>query len=186
MSDPLFIDMDGVLVDFIGGCARLTGRPAPKRDPKIKDNRTMEEWFGDDVWKRITIAGSDFWEGLEPFPWAAPLWERLCAANDNDVYILSSPGNGRTAQQACYGKIAWCRKHLGIDTDSIILAKSKSVVARPSVILIDDTDRILINWERSGGRGIVFPQPWNGMYQACGEDPIAYLQRHLQAEGVTL
>jgi hypothetical protein len=172
----VFLDMDGVLCDFIRAAHEVHGRgyvhsEYPKGAWEIADHWGIPV---NDFWAGIE-AKYDFWESLEPYPW---LNEMLAIARQagEKVKLLTSPSNSPLCY---YGKRAWCDTHVPRDIE-LIICKSKALLATPNRLLIDDGDHNMKPWLAAQGDGILFPQPWN---ENCDlrHDPIGYVRERLNA-----
>ena len=100
-------------------------------------------------------------------PWVPGSKEMWNFITDNflNVKILSALGRsdkvdgGKTAK----GKLAWLRKTIPSlkETDILLVPNkhAKKHYAKPSDILIDDTEGNIKDWESKGGIGILFKTP---------------------------
>lgn len=166
----IFLDMDGVLCDFIGAAFAAHGqRFDPETYPKgVWD---CESVIGcndaDEFWQRIDFAGEAFWENLDPYPWASDLVERLC--NMDLVTISTSPSRSPYSYS---GKRRWLQKH-GFDRIDSMFGKSKHLLASTGRVLIDDGEHNTTKWEAAGGVAVLVPQPWNN------GDPVDEMVPHI-------
>ncbi len=140
----LFVDMDGVLVDFDGGVDTL-GAIAGPRDGYS------------DFWKILHGLGPEevenWWANLGWAPGGQILWNFV---KKYDPTILSSPDISPGFQEACEaGKKRWIKKNLN-PFPPFIFEKQKWMHASKFGILIDDTKKKLIPWEEHGGSGIFY------------------------------
>ena len=89
--EHIFLDLDGVLADFVTAAAHLHGRPDILSAWPLGtwDMHTALGMSSGAFWGAIDKAGCDFWAGLEPFPWTFELFDRL--RNIAPVTIASSP-----------------------------------------------------------------------------------------------
>jgi 5'(3')-deoxyribonucleotidase len=145
-KSEVFVDMDGVLVDFFTEWAKLmnvkTYRDIPKREiPKAL--------------KKI-VDTPNFWENLPPL---AGYKELLTAIKQmhGSYKILSSPlANDPNVDP---GKREWVNKHLGFfKPEKVIIDHNKSQYAKqpdgtPN-ILIDDYGKNVNAWKQAGGVAI--------------------------------
>ena len=134
----LFVDMDGVLVDFNKGYYDLTGID-------IGDNHYSSSQF----FAPITKAGVKYWEDLEWTPDGKELWSYL---KNYTPKLLSAPTRDHSS---IVGKKLWVERELpGVD---LILrsAGRKKEFANPNSILIDDRESNINDWNESGGIGIL-------------------------------
>lgn len=177
----IFLDMDGVMADFVGGVIDLL---------KLDHFKALNEWprgeysmetalgiTTDRLWNLINRNGSEWWAHLDPFEWNKHLLSMVieCRAAPS---ILTSPGD---CAYAYTGKRLWAEKHLS--GFPLHLTSQKHLLAKPSSLLIDDSDRNCEQFREDGGHAIVFPQPWNSQH---GETfrRMAYIREQLQEFGV--
>lgn len=155
MNTLCFIDLDGVLVDFVQGAFTYHNINIPWRDI---------QW---DFLKQANIKPDAFWSPLgQPF-WASlkptnelfviiPAAERKFGAEN--VFLCSSP----CETAGCItGKAAWVEKHLPSYSRRLILTNRKEVFSGSGRVLIDDRDENVESWEKAGGIGVLVPRPWN-------------------------
>ena len=141
MDYKIFLDMDGVLVNFDKQFKELTG----------EDPRTFETKYGTEgFWEAIEKAGVGFWRGMEWMDGGEALYNR---ASQHDHALLSSPSRSETSK---IGKRLW-RRDKTPDT-KLILARSynKRKYAAPNHILIDDRADNIQQWKDAGGIGILY------------------------------
>jgi 5'(3')-deoxyribonucleotidase len=152
----VFLDLDGVLTDFMGAACTLVGLE-PSYLPHIykeHDNPrddSNEVFSNCGVWDAITEAGSDFWANLEPLPWADLLYQELTKVSK--VCICTSFGNLVThpvfSSDAAKGKVLWIEKHL--QTNRVAVCARKELLAHPGAILVDDRLRNCKDFAKNGG-----------------------------------
>ena len=147
----LFVDMDGVLVDFIKGYHELTGRD-------ITGSFHSDAAF----WEPIDKAGYNFWMNLEWTKDGKKLWNYIKKYNPE---ILSAPSRQNDSR---VGKHDWVKREL---PDSHLILRSpenKKEFAKPNAILIDDRESNIDDWNKAGGIGIL---------HTSTEDTIKQLQK---------
>ena len=158
----IFLDMDGVCVDFIGGVAKIVNMPRDEvYDSPIWEEPDSYNRVGEvlnitetQLWNLIEARGLSFWSNLEKYPWFNLLYEGL---NDmGDVVFLSSP----TLDPFCLaGKLRWLHGELGKNFRNYIFTPLKSMMKFDNAILIDDKEETI---KKVGvEHGVLFPQPWN-------------------------
>jgi 5'(3')-deoxyribonucleotidase len=168
----IFIDMDGVLVDFVLGAMQALGNPIPNnwetadedymlRMPYPRGVVMLNETLGltyEDFWEKLLLAKPAFWESLEPYPWADRLYLELSQLAP--VMIVSKP----TEKPSCVeGKVAWLHRWFGFPFDRYIMTHQKAeALAKPGAIILDDLQANVNDFVERGGKGVLFPQPWNG------------------------
>jgi 5'(3')-deoxyribonucleotidase len=148
------LDMDGVLVDFVGGAATLIGY-----DPSVVNTWDYYPLIGkteNEFWRAIDAAGSDFWATLPIYPWALDLY-RECKAIAPTIF-LTSPSQ---CPSSMHGKLRWMQDNFGRQFRDYLVGPKKEFCATPDTILIDDSDANCKKFQAAGGRPILFPRPWN-------------------------
>ena len=147
--------MDGVLVNFSGRIAEEFG----------VEESTLDCWG---IWDRIGITEKEFWDWLNkrpakwwanlcPYPWAVELYKHCCTIAP--VTFATSP----TRSGSCLdGKAQWLEKMFGRDIwNHFQMGVQKHLMATPSRVLIDDADKNIAKFTKSGGLAITFPRLWN-------------------------
>jgi 5'(3')-deoxyribonucleotidase len=166
MDKNIFLDLDGVIVDFVGpACV------AHNKDPKeILDNWEIGEWNMAKMWG---ITNYYFYEPINNRKW----WAELKFTEDalgllsklHDIYgdkvyekvcILTSHGG---YAEIAAGKIEWIKKNM--PKFPHILTRSKHFCASAKNVLIDDNDLNYFNFKENGGECILFPRIWNGNHE---------------------
>jgi hypothetical protein len=168
MSPQIYLDMDGVMADFVGAVldtwrlsvpsGSVLGVPVRRRlDESDIDAWAIEDRLGvrrDDFWQ--TIGLHSWWADLEAYPWATPLFEMLSFYGG--ITYLSSPSKSLGTLS---GKLDWIQRRHGRGFTDWIFTNHKEHVAGPGKILIDDSEKNCDAWESKGGYAILFPQYWN-------------------------
>ena len=135
----IYVDMDGVLVDFDGGYEKLTGittRAADEKGP---------EFF----WKPISKAGAKWWITLNWMPDGKQLWDYVKKYNPE---LLSAPSREEASK---LGKRVWVKRELPGVKLILRSADKKQEFASPNSILIDDREKNIEQWKSAGGVGIL-------------------------------
>ena len=141
MISKLFLDMDGVLVNFRGQCEKLNCIEGNKVD-----------------WSVIHNAGSDFWSEMEWLPEGKELYEfvkKVCTEENIELYILTSV----TFNEGKVGKLTWIKNNTDIDRHHIIITnigKEKAYYADPESLLIDDFKKNCDAFSTAGGQVIKY------------------------------
>ena len=141
-EDPkykIYVDMDGVLVDFDGGYEKLTGMTTREADEK------GPEFF----WKPISKAGAKWWITLNWMPDGKQLWDYVKKYNPE---LLSAPSREEASKM---GKRIWVKRELPGAKLILRSADKKQEFASPTSILIDDREKNIEQWEAAGGIGIL-------------------------------
>lgn len=151
-----FLDLDGVVVDLVGGVAKALDLTLTHLTwPPTYDLSVATGLHQDDLWNHDNIRGAQFWAELEKLPWADAV-VRTCLDKWSEVCFLSQtvrdPG-------CAAGKSAWIKRHY--PRMPFLLGTRKVLVAAPGFTLIDDYEENVDSWIRRGGHGVLFPAPWN-------------------------
>jgi hypothetical protein len=148
----MFIDMDGVIVDFERGFKEKVG---------ISPNEYEKEMGKDEFWVLVKSWGEEFWANLPWMPDGKELWSYI---SKHDPIILSAAMAGYQIR----GKTEWLKKEVGYtDTpitnplawegqSKITYHKDKyRFILKPGDVLIDDTVKKINDWNNHGGKGIL-------------------------------
>ncbi len=156
--ERVFLDMDGVLTDFVGAMLRLLGREEALQSwpPGVWDMPQALRMEPAELWGRIAREGERFWAELEAYPWVDELLGLV--AQFAPFTILSSPSS---QPESLSGKLRWLQKRFGPAFRDYLIGPPKHLCARPDVVLIDDSDENVSRFRLNGGHAILFPQPWN-------------------------
>lgn len=134
----VFVDLDGVLVDFEKGVKAATGEEAHAMSPRA-------------MWP-ILARTPGFYAQLD---WTSDGRELWAFVSKHDPTILSGLPLGFWARPQ---KIEWCRRELGSGVPVITCMSrekaKKGAEATPdgrTMLLIDDRESIREAWERMGG-----------------------------------
>ena len=165
VSKVLYLDMDGVLVNFVGGVCRQLGTTeeeliARHSPPVPWDLPTL---FGRSFSEIETKLDEGFWENLEKYPWADELVEYVTGYFPNGVILCTSAGRPGTSffHRAAIGKSLWVHKHFPAFADSMVVCCQKWHLAGRGKMLIDDSTKQVLEFASHGGTAVLFPQWWN-------------------------
>ena len=155
----IYLDMDGVIVDFIGGVERVFGKP---KEPPTCWN--FGKWYGLServMWNILQPAHDrnqirEFWTGLRMYPWATSLITELEQFNIK-ILLTTTPSK---APESSSGKMAWIDTHMYKYSRSFIITPIKEALSKDG-ILIDDSESNVDKFRKEDGTAILFPQPWN-------------------------
>ena len=139
----IFCDMDGVLVDFMGGIAKHLGK------------KTVEQGDIDKVLLSGVGTSKGWWVSLVPMHDAKTLWKYI---SQYDIQILSAcPSICKDDKAVIAGKTAWIKKYLKPSPSkvNIVQRRDKKTFAAPNHILIDDHIKNIRDFESAGGVGVV-------------------------------
>ncbi len=148
----VFLDMDGVLSDFIEGSLVALG----EADNYTKKDVTKWDYYKD--WGYTTTEfwnccrGHHFWETLPKFTWADDLVQ-AARELDPDFRVCTMPSLDKGSYT---GKIDWLQNNLKIGMSRLIFMRDKPMLSKPGRLLIDDNPKFVERWEAAGGQAILF------------------------------
>lgn len=149
-SYQIYCDMDGTLTDFEGRFEHFTGII-----PSLYKSQAVGE-FGEKIgmdrfWDVIdNQVGIRFWRGMGWMPEGRELWDYI---KPHKPKILTAPSRHPSSRE---GKQMWVKENLG-DFEVIFKnSESKSQLAKPNHILIDDRPEIINSWKVNNGIGILY------------------------------
>lgn len=157
MNKNIFLDLDGVLCDWVRGVARLYGKSFTQEDICHWAHATELVGITDkQLWD--DLADDDFWANL-PLTKEFGFFMNLIQPVIEDVCILTSPG----PFGGLSGKQRWIERHLPYfwDRKQYLVGPAKDWCAGPGKLLIDDSDSNIQTWRLQGGDGILVPRRWN-------------------------
>jgi hypothetical protein len=160
MLPTIYCDMDGVLVNFMGGCKLLLGKSWDEfKTPEEKKQRN----------KFAFESGPFFWENLPPMPDFFNIWNFIKPHNPHILTAVPRGENGNepseTSQKfAREGKWVWNQNHTHLPRQKFhaVFREHKQNYATSVIdnhvvsnILIDDFQGNIIEWVRNRGIGIL-------------------------------
>ena len=173
----IFCDMDGVLVDLVGGVADLVYAEPPEDASKnyIKTQHKAREALEGKPLKaenldknspffkketrnflyRVMMNNRHFWMDLKWLPGGKELWNYI---EKYDPIILSKP----TDLQAVIGKKKWVKDHIGLPKERVQIRYDKTPYAQHNGkigILIDDFESNTSKFKDAGGLTILYTDP---------------------------
>ena len=158
----IFLDMDGVIADFVLAVSLVHNRPNPYQS---EFGDALGKFDMHEIWK---MSPREFWAPLQ----GTGFWSKMPKTQDADeifavlerfvspldVCILTSPN----ADPYCAtGKFMWVKEHYPKFSRRVIITAAKHFIAHDRAILIDDKEGNCEDFERDGGRAILLPRPWN-------------------------
>lgn len=175
----LLLDLDGVLVDFVGGACRELGFEYPYDDPRNhlkydiisvfnerKEDGTLRYKPGEtegitakDFWAPM---GEDFWANLQPYRHMGEVVSFLEGIfGQENICLLTSPCETPGCTK---GKMRWINDHLPAYSRRFLIGPAKEFTARGN-LLIDDYEGNAQKFRGAGGFAWVFPQMWNSRWK---------------------
>ena len=175
----IYLDMDGVCVDFLGAALKCQGY-----DPQEYFGRWLSEHRGElfpealigktpvEFFTNPHMQTADFWTNLVAYEWFERLYAELGRLG-NVIFLtapISSPG-------CVQGKHQWLINQFGSDFDEFIFTRHKERLAHDNAFLVDDMPFNIAPFTNRQGHGLLFPQIWNDY--AGIEDPVSQVIEEL-------
>lgn len=159
------LDLDGCLVDFVGGAARLFGKSDPYAPYEPKRERgAYETWelLGIDKAEFWRPMGEEFWAGLDWLPDGRSILSAVeTTFGKESICLLTSP----CLTPGCEaGKVRWIREHLPDYSRRYLIGPAKEFCAHGRAVLVDDYDVNVDRFREHGGRAVLIPRPWNSRH----------------------
>lgn len=180
----IFIDLDGVLADWLTPAIRLLDGDVEgvlskweKLNPRPWDLFDVLDVPRNYGYRKIELAGDQFWARLPIFPHAKHLVKRCQEIGEST--ILTSPFNHAGSYA---GKVKWLDYHFGkgFARKHALIGAKKHVVSQPGSLLIDDRPKNCEAWKREGGTAILFPAFGNELFM-YRKWALKYIESQLQA-----
>ena len=170
----VFLDMDGVISDFVSAALDLHDRSDAERSwqPGEWDIPTVLGMNSSKFWTPIHKQGEEYWSTLTPYPWLHELIQVI--QEFSSFTILSSPS---TLPQCLSGKVQWLHAQFGGEFRDFLIGPQKHLCAKPEMVLIDDSDDNVNLFRKHGGQSILFPQLWNSNHSI--DDRVEFVRREL-------
>lgn len=161
-----FIDMDGVLCDFVAGALAAHG---VEITDEIRNSLTAHDLYGpnqspfvpwknaDDFWAPIAAQKSLFWRSLKSQHHTSELNKLFKQLPIERTFILTSPSRNEGCR---LGKLQWIAD-MGIEASVIFEKKKWRYVRSANDILLDDHHINIKRWRNAGGIAMCYKQPWN-------------------------
>ena len=163
----LYLDLDGVLVDFSSGYRNLSEginfddyASRFNKDKGKQQYTSMDQFRADMARKKYLESGVDFWANLSWLKGGPELWEASADLYET-VCILSSTGTVDPVRGAIVetGKRRWLKKNMPDMPEKNIFivngAHLKKTHSNPDSILVDDRSATIKDWKTRGGYGIL-------------------------------
>ena len=178
----IFLDMNGVLVDLVGGLINLY--PEEERNGFIQRLKEGEEYK--DVllgcWDRVSSNPQKFWEGLMVFPWTDKLMS-ICSNYGSTAILSSVESPDRSTLSDAYshfGKMKLVSKYFG--EIPLVITKAKYLLGTQYSILIDDTRKRVDSFRKHGGNIFLWPNQYHILDRGYPIDLVlGNLERRLQS-----
>jgi len=156
----IFLDLDGVVVDWLGGSCKVTGLDIEEKDArkKLKNNDRIYNILGiteKEMWKKID-ATENWWEDLEILPWGKKLYKVLSEVGH--VCFLTSPSE---SSNSFSGKSKWIKNYF--PKAKFLIGEAKEFCAAPNSILVDDSGHKIDTFREWKGNAFLWPNQYRIM-----------------------
>lgn len=176
-----FLDMDGVIIDFVGGVCRAHGRP----NPYLTDPKALGAWDIDKIWNMSVEEfwapcdkNPKFWDDLEKMPDADEIVDAVCSKfGEENVAILTAPSQD---PECVPGKRRSIERHFPRFKNRIIYGKAKKFLGGPGRTLIDDKDSNCAEFAAAGGAFVRVPRLWNSGWSILPDVDLEYIKEELR------
>lgn len=167
MSKLCFLDMDGVIADFVGSCCRAHDLETPYGKQNNMGIFEMEDCWGmtqEQFW--APLANVAFWENLPKTPEADELVAYLIKIfGEENICILTNPSS---YDGSIGGKKTWMENNFPQFEKQMLFGSAKKFLAGRERFLVDDRDKNLDAFRDAGGTAICVPRLWNHAYRDAG------------------
>lgn len=150
LNYKIYCDMDGVVADFEARFEHFSGlSPDDYRAEVAKKygEKLVNKMFWDLIDNQI---GVRFWRGIPWTPGGKDLWAYIKPYNPT---LLTAPSY---ADASKIGKTLWVKDHIPGTKILFKSAETKSDLAEPNAILIDDREDTIMRWKSKNGIGILY------------------------------
>ena len=167
MINTVYLDMDGVLVNFLGGLHKSLNIPYSYENypyEKGKWNMFTDIKGFDDIpatFKECNdCCTTSFWRHLDWMHDGRDILRTILGTLGLEkVYFLTMP---MPNLESASGKMIWVNDNLSIYLKRTIITQApKHLLARPNTLLIDDKDENVDGFCEAGGKALLVPRPWN-------------------------
>ncbi len=152
IPDKIYIDMDGVLVDFSGGVRDILHMES-------KEQGIFDPAYNDMLFNSIRRE-KDFYLKLKPIPGSIDMVNRIIDKNGIDkVEILTGiPKPSRNIPEASENKKEWIKIHLNnrIKVNTVLRKDKINYIKGIRSVLIDDYISNVKEWEKHGGTAVLY------------------------------
>lgn len=155
----IYLDVDGVLANYVEGILRLTGEKAVQHDD-IKDYDIHKFISATQAWveEQRDMWGGAFWENLPAYSNAKQIVAEAKELADHICFLTTPSG----AIESRHGKLRWLEEHFGPGLDVCFAQLGKHHYGScERTMLIDDNPRTVSEFANTGSFALVQPRPWN-------------------------
>jgi len=179
MKHKVFLDLDGILADFVAGICEAHKREDPyelKKNMGSYDLLQVWEISPDELWGPANSL--EFWKNIKRTSEADDIMNIVLEYFDEEqVCFLTAP----TEHHGCHsGKFEWIMQHYPSFKHRYLIGNPKQFCAGPRSLLIDDSEKNVKAFLKEGGRSILYPRPWNALHGLSKEESLSYLRERIK------
>lgn len=186
MKYHVFVDMDGVLCDFVGGLARRWVLD-PEETKKTWPTGSYDILFGLQIASKIQTrrqlkaSNRTLWDSIKG-DWK--FWYNLPKLDSGEylIHLLDNLGISWSIvtcpsydPDCLKGKVMWLQHHFGKDFRNYFICTQKDLLAGADRVLVDDKGLNTEEFTAAGGLGVLWPQPWNSNHGQNYKDILEHL-----------
>ena len=151
----IFVDMDGVLADFLKGCEAMIGHPMTNDDKGHSDYDARKEELTNKRLFANLPPMVDMYDLIAYIKHTGLKWEILTAAGVINRELV------------VYDKVEWIKKYVdpSVVVNCTFTGSQKAAYAMKKNVLIDDRKKNIEAWEAAGGIGIIHTSAKNTIEQ---------------------
>lgn len=169
------LDLDGVLVDFVGGCFKLFNTINPTWSPGVYGVEKVIGVTLDELWEEIDKYGSQFWSNLK---WTLDGRQILHMLElyfgRGNIVICTKPSRN---PEAASGKVRWIQSNMPGYAKRFLIGPAKEFCAAPNHYMVDDSEINVDKFIAHGGNAFLLPRVWNRNY---GKDALTELKKEIR------
>jgi 5'(3')-deoxyribonucleotidase len=156
MYPSVFLDVDGVLADFLSAAVKLHRLPISHDAIKVWN---FHHAFGMTDGDLFGPMDESFWSSLGKYPEADEVIRQVETAFGRErIALCTVPCK---TWGCSTGKMRWIEKHFPNYAGRTLLVEGKDFLSGPGKVLIDDAEHQISCWRNRDGFGILVPRPWN-------------------------
>lgn len=167
MGIKVFLDMDGVICDFMGALHKELG---VEYDPNRYPYAVSKYDIFEDLCARSDgrVSMDNLYRACDKSSfWSEMAWEKTGKSILSTIFEVVKPEavtictSPMANPDAWAGKVSWLNKNLPAIKNITITTAPKHHMAKSGHVLIDDKDSNVEKFVAAGGAAFLVPQPWN-------------------------
>lgn len=172
----VLLDVDGVIYDFVSLMLSTHFKKYGKKPSDIVTYH-MDKILGitkSEFWRTCDEADGVFCDG-DFYSYTKDLIN-TCKLYSENIAFCTNPGNNPkhwAEKKTLFDKLT---KFLGEPIPAPIVTQNKDVLSLEGVVLVDDFEKNIDNFNKGKGIGVLFPQYWNkNGTELLMKDPVGYV-----------